>query len=369
MELARRLVELLGVASFRIAFHKPTSNSRTEMGWDDTYADSFVLRFWESEPVRAEIQHWISDSDVVIHGRFPIQHVRKRINSGKLTFAYQERYFKRKFSYLKVLFRSHRIIKNYWSVNRSNYHLLAAGAYTAFDLNRIGMFRGRSWKFGYFIEPSKTVNHDLGSSKLKLLWCARFSPVKQPAQVLEIARGLRERNIEFHLTMVGDGELRPQTELAVAEYGLSNQVEFIGWQAPEQVKLLMQSADIFLMTSHQAEGWGIVVNEAMSNGCATVVNRAVGSAPWLIEHGKTGLIYEDDHLAKLLDEIANLSRQELNVIGRTGYQHMVDTWSCQAAAKRFVSLAEHLLDKQLNDINGGDSTDVPFENGPCSPAA
>lgn len=374
MQLARRLVELLGAANFRIAFHKPTPSNRTEMGWEDNYTDSFVLRFWESATAKTETQHWIADSDVVIHGRFPIAHVRKRINSGKLTFAYQERYFKRKFSYLKVLFRSHRIIKNYWSVNRSNYHLLAAGAYTAFDLNRIGMFRGRSWKFGYFIEPSKLVNHDLSSSKLELLWCARFSAVKQPAQVLEIARGLRERNVSFNLTMIGDGELRSQTQLGAAQYDLSNQIKFIGWQTPEQVKLLMQSADIFLMTSHQAEGWGIVVNEAMSNGCATVVNRAIGSAPWLIEHGKTGLIYEDQQLTKLMDKIAKLSRLELNAIGRTGHQHMVDTWSCQAAAKRFIALAEHLLDKQLLDKQQGHLVNkaplnAPFENGPCSPTS
>ena len=368
MELARRLVELLGLENFRIAFHKPTSNSRTEMGWDDTYSDAFVLRFWESERTRAEIQHWISNADVVIHGRFPIAHVRQRINSGKLTFAYQERYFKRKFSYLKVLFRSHRIIKNYWSVNRRNYHLLAAGAYTASDLNRLGMFRGRSWKFGYFIEPSAAINHHSSRSDLTLFWCARFSPVKQPQQVLEIARGLQERNVNFNLTMVGDGELRAETERAVAEYGLSNQIKIIGWQTPEQVKSQMRTADIFLMTSDQGEGWGIVVNEAMSNGCATVVNRVVGSAPWLVEHGKTGLIYEDEHLAKLLDEIANLSRQQLKIMGRTGYQHMVDTWSCQAAAKRFVSLAGHLLDQQQKDLDAGDSIDVLFESGPCSPA-
>lgn len=369
MELARRLVELLGVENFRIVFYKPTSNSRTEMGWDDTYSDSFVLRFWESDRTRTEIQHWISNADVVIHGRFPITHVRKRINSGKLTFAYQERYFKRKFSYLKVLFRSHRIIRNYWSVNRRNYHLLAAGAYTASDLNRIGMFRGRSWKFGYFIEASDEVDHNVSGSDLTLLWCARFSPVKQPQQVLEIARGLQQRKVRFNLTMVGDGELRAQTERVAAEYGLSDQVKIIGWQTPAQVKALMRTADIFLMTSHQGEGWGIVVNEAMSNGCAAVVNRVVGSAPWLIEHGKTGLIYDDDHLAKLLDEIANLSRQQLNIIGRTGYQHMLDTWSCQAAAKRFVSLSGHLLDKQQKDLTDGHSIDAPFKSGPCSPAS
>ncbi|MFT4630465.1 MAG: glycosyltransferase involved in cell wall biosynthesis [Arenicella sp.] len=368
MELARRLAELLGDANFRIVFYKPTSNSRTEMGWDDSYSDSFVLRFWQSEHTRTEIRHWISNADVVIHGRFPIAHVRKRINSGKLTFAYQERYFKRKFSYLKVMFRSHRIIKNYWSVNRPNYHLLAAGAYTASDLNRIGMFHGRSWKFGYFIEPSDTINKNISGSELTLLWCARFSPVKQPQQVLEIARGLQQRKVRFKLTMVGDGELRAQTERAVTVYGLSDQIKILGWQTPEQVKALMRSADIFLMTSHQGEGWGIVVNEAMSNGCATVVNRAVGSAPWLIQHGKTGLIYEDEHLEKLLDEITNLSQQQLNTIGRAGYQHMVDTWSCQAAAKRFVSLAGHLLDQQNKDASNGHSIDTPFASGPCSPA-
>lgn len=365
MELARRFASGNGESNFRIAFHKPTSGDRTEMGWKDGYTESYILRFWASEKDRREIVRWIDSADVVIQGRFPINLLRRRIKSGKLTFAYQERYFKRKFSYLKVLFRGHRIIKNYWSVNRSNYHLLAAGAYTTFDLSRIGVFRDRSWKFGYFIEPPGRQQSARTSPELEIFWCARFSPVKQPQHVLEIAKGLKERGLQFHITMAGDGELRDQIQQSARRGGLSSYISFTGWQTSDEVNARMQYSDIFLMTSHQGEGWGIVVNEAMGCACTTVVNREVGSAPWLIKHGETGFIYDDGQLDKLLDQLSQLSRDQIAKIGEQGYQSMVNTWSCEVAAQRFLSLAESLL----SDSEDFESSKQLFMDGPCSPAS
>jgi glycosyltransferase involved in cell wall biosynthesis len=333
------------------------------MGWKDQYTESYILRFWDSQD-RSQVLQWIDDADVIIHGRFPIKFVRQRINSGKLTFAYQERYFKRKFSYLKVLFRLHRIIKNYWSVNRGNYHFLAAGAYAAPDLHRIGVFRGRSWKFGYFIEPQARPPVLRKSSQLKIYWCARFSQVKQPHQVVTIALGLKDRGVPFHITMAGDGELRVHIEESVKQQRLTENFSFTGWQSKDQINEQMRAADLFLMTSHQGEGWGIVVNEAMSSACAAVVNRAVGSAPWLIKHGETGFIYEDSQLDKLLDELSTISRDQIVKIGEQAYQNMVGEWSCEVAADRFLSLAESLVDDKVDY----ETSRNLFASGPCSPA-
>jgi len=361
MELAARFVEELGMDNFRIAFHKPTSTDRSEMGWKDGFEDKFILRFWESAEAQAETEQWIATADVVIQGRFPTQHIRQRVRAGRLTFAYQERYFKRQFSYLKAFFRLPRIIRNYWSLNCANYHLLAAGAYTAGDLKKLGMFKNRSWKFGYFIEPSDYQKRIHNHTRISILWCARFSEVKQPDQVLEIAHGLKQRNLSFHITMIGDGQLKQQTQDKVRQQGLSEDLTILGWQPANEVKHHMVNSDVFLMTSHQGEGWGIVVNEAMSNGCATVVNQVVGSAPWLIEHGRTGLIYTDDQVDTLLDKIAELDRSELLQMGREGHQRISENWSCKFAAQRFIQLANCLQ-------NDSESAATLFQDGPCSAA-
>ena len=85
------------------------------------------------------------------------------------------------------------------------------------------------------------------------------------------------------------------------------------------------------MTSHRGEGWGMVVNEALSCGCCVIANRELGAAPWLVEHGKSGFLYDDEFLDELLDEVVATSRDRLLDMGRLGQQRMVDEWSARVA--------------------------------------
>jgi len=363
MELADAFVAELGASNFRIVFQHPVSQSRVEMGWQDKYDQNYVIRYWASEQSRQQTSRWINDADVVIQGRFPTRFLRSRIRAGKLTFAYQERYWKRKFSYWRVLLRLPRLIRDYWSVNYDNYHLLAAGAYTAHDLNRIGLFTNRSWKFGYFINPHPAPPlRPPEATSLSILWCARICAIKQPERVLEIATGLKQRQIDFHITMVGDGELKSDIKDAIEQRGLAECITLTGWKSAQQVKQMMLNADVFLMTSHQREGWGVVVNEAISCGCMVVVNRQIGSAPWLIKHGETGFLYDDNELETVLNEITSKTRQQLLAMGSAGYRHITKTWSCQASARRFIALAT-----ALNQGNRSHAETL-FDHGPCSKA-
>ncbi|MEM7360604.1 MAG: glycosyltransferase family 4 protein [Pseudomonadota bacterium] len=362
MQFAQAMARELGVDNFRIVFHQDTSDSRTEMGWEDNFAEPFVIRYWLSEQTRQETSDWIDSADVVIQGRFPIKLVRQRIKSGKLTFAYQERYWKRRFSYGKLLFRLPRIIRNFWSVDRANYHLLAAGAYTTHDLNRIGVFRHRSWKFGYFLEPEPELQERLSSNGLTIVWCARICAVKQPEQAIEIATRLRDRGVKFKLKMIGDGELRSSTEESVQQHGLQEQFQIMGWQPSEVVAREMRQADFFLMTSHGGEGWGMVVNEAMAQGCATVVNRCVGSAPWLVQHSKTGLLYTDQQLDQLTEEITARDSGDWEQMGEAARAYLMSTWSCSVAAQRLIQLSQTLLTEDQQTAR------ELYSDGPCSPA-
>jgi len=147
MHFARAMVAELGEDNFRIAFKHDTSADRTEMGWKDEYSERYVLRFYEADS-KAECLKWVDQADVVIQGRFPIKYLRNRIKDGKLTFAAQERLWKKPPSWTRKISRLAHLFKNYYSVNKPNYHLLAIGAYAARDLNNLGVFINRSWRYG-----------------------------------------------------------------------------------------------------------------------------------------------------------------------------------------------------------------------------
>lgn len=360
MHYARAMVKRLGADNFRIVFQKPTSESRAEMGWKDEYTESYILRFWESDSVRQEVMQWIDQAEVVIQGRFPIKYVRERIKKGKLTFACQERLWKKKPSLKRKIARLPHLYKNYYSVNKSNYHFLAIGAYAAKDLNDMGIFKGRSWQFGYFIDVPEYQVRSSERQQLELLWCARLSPVKQPAKALEIAQGLIEKGLQVHLTMIGDGDLRDQINAEISRLGLQDNVTLTGWQTQEEVFQYMHKADLFLMTSHHGEGWGLVVNEAMSHGCGVIANKELGAAAWLVKDGETGYLYSDDDIAGLIRKIASTREEQLLAIGQQGQRRMESVWSASVAAERSIALFTSLLSEKNAEAR------LLFSEGPCS---
>ncbi len=364
MDFARAMAKLLGGDSFRAVFLKTVPEERLVMKWlgDDDFNEPFIIRFWQSDKTKMEARRWIDQADVVIQGHFPIRYVRERIKQGKLTFAKQERFWKKPPAIRRRITRLPRLYRNYWSVNRENYHFLAIGARAAQDLNELGIFKGRSWKFGYFMDTPEYQAREQREDAISLLWCASFIPVKQPHKALEIVRGLRERGMAVHLTMIGDGELRSSIEHLVRQSGMSGYVTLTGWQQPEEVKRHMVGSDLFLMTSHRGEGWGMVVNESLSCGCAVMATRESGAAPWLVEHGKSGFLYCGEALGNCLDEVAATRRDQLLNMGRLGHQRMMDQWSAQVAARRVIDLSAKLLD------GGMESARRLFRDGPCSVA-
>ena len=373
MELAAEFVKKLGNQNFRIIFYQSLSDSRSEMSWVDNYTQDYVIRFSASDASKKVGKDWIKSADIVIQGRFPSKYIRQRVKSGKLTFAYQERLWKKGFTIFRYLTRLPYLIKNYYSLNKPNYHFLAAGAYASADMRKIGMFNKRCWKFGYFIHPKPNLERKSRTDDvLKILWCARFSPVKQPSTVVEIARELRNMRVRFELTMIGDGELYEKTKQEITHSSLENEISLIGWQAQEKVEKFMSKADIFLMTSDHREGWGIVINEAMTNGCLVVANKEIGSVPWLLQHGTNGVVYQRNDALFVATEIAKLDRdrERLNLMANRGREHLNEVWSTQACANAFLELSARI---DLPSCQADEAEAVPQKNAiervsrPCEP--
>lgn len=343
MHFARAMAAELGEANFRIVFQKPTSAARAEMGWKDDYVEPYILRLWQFE---AEVASWIDEADVVIQGRFPINAIRHRIKSGKLTLACQERLWKKRPTLGRKLSRLGHFYKNYISVNKPNYHFLAIGGYAAQDLNQMGFFKGRSWQFGYFIDAPEYQARPERKS-VELLWCARLSDVKQPNMALDILSGLQQRGIKANLTMIGDGALRGALEAEIESRGIGNSIRLTGWQTQNEVRAHMCQADLFLMTSHHGEGWGLVVNEALSYGCGVVASQELGSAVWLVEQGVSGVLYTEQTLEAKLDNLAKLGRNGILAMGEAGNRRMRDMWSSKVAATRTIALCRCLIEGDL----------------------
>lgn len=353
MALAQSLADTLGKDNFRLIVLRPLDEVRTQMGWQDDYQQDFLLKYWQPES-KAEIQQWIDNADVVIQGRVPSDMVRQRIAAGKLTFAYQERLWKKGFWRLRNLLRLFSLYRNYWSLDRPNYHFLAAGSFASSDIAKIGCFKGRKWRFGYFIDSPLSESQIQRSQlpkqgdMLKVVWCGSLIDWKQPERLIELAKAFKNNNQSACIDVIGDGPLRAKLEQTISQYQLEQTIVLHGFKPREQIDDFMQSADVFLLTSNHREGWGVVVNEAMAQGCCVIANELAGASRWLVQHGKTGWLYPDDSFNQVIERLTNetISAREFRRLGEQGTQLHQQHWSAQVAAKRLVYLAQGLLDGQ-----------------------
>ena len=358
--LSEALDEMTG-RSFFFVETMEMEQERKNMGWGTTDIPPYVLQAYDPAQ-RKKCRKLIQEADVVLWGSCPYGLILPRLLAHKLTFCYSERIFKEGMSGFGFWGRA---IKYglFYRPPQKNHYLLASSAYTAADHARLHEFRGKALRWGYF---PQTIGYDLpqlmaAKQPATILWAARMIPWKHPEYAIGVAKQLRQWGCAFTMELVGNGELQQEMERLVAKEGLQEQVKLTGACTPEQVRRKMERAAIFLVTSDQNEGWGAVVNEAMNSGCAVVACRGVGAAPFLIESGKNGLLFEVGDPAGLAAQTRFLLEhpRQRQQMGEEAYRTIADTWNSSCAARRLIALSQDLLD--------GKKPVLP-QSGPCSPA-
>jgi glycosyltransferase involved in cell wall biosynthesis/peptidoglycan/xylan/chitin deacetylase (PgdA/CDA1 family) len=120
----------------------------------------------------------------------------------------------------------------------------------------------------------------LPAAKPILLWVGRMVPVKGLDVLLQACTMLRDRGVDFHLHLVGDGPLRPALEAERQRRGLAEVVSFAGTRSPEQLPDWYRAADLTVLPS-LSEGVPNVLRESLSCGTPCVASR-VGGIPEIL---------------------------------------------------------------------------------------
>lgn len=332
---------------------------RKQLGYQEV-TTPYLLRY--NKDTKDEIEKLIMDAEAVICGEAPSSMIKKRVQAGLLTFRDDERRYKSVLKYLKWP------VYTYHSRLFNKGYLLCASAYGARDYVLSGMKPSKCYKWGYFPEvisygtPDELIN--LKGSKnngaISILWVGRLIELKHPELAIIVAENLKSEGYKFELNIVGTGVLEDELKTGVLAKHLDDVIKFRGSMPPDQVREYMDKADIFMFTSSRREGWGAVLNESMSSGCAVVASHAVGSVPYLIKDGENGLIFKSQDALSFYTKVKFLmdNHDEIYRLGRNAYLTMRDEWSPQTACRNLLELIEALK-------NG---KDTPILAGPCSKA-
>lgn len=357
--VADEMYRLLG-DDFRFVATMPRGNSHLK-GGEDCSSRSYCIMASESDEAHREALELAENADVCVFGACSQEYAVQRAvcNPKGLAFEMGERWLKR--GLLNILSPALRL----WWLNyrryyrNANFYKLCSGGFVAADDTRLGCYKGRHFKWGYFPALPKFEQTFKENSVIQIMWCARLIPLKHPELPLQLAKRLQDDGYNFHLNIVGDGEMRSQLEKLISEYGIADCVTLQGNVPNEQVLKVMCENDIFLFTSNRLEGWGAVANEAMSSGCCVVANKAIGSSPYLIKERETGLTY-DGSISSLYTQVKYLmdNLEDCKRMGENARWQMQQIWSPANAACSLLTL--------IDDLQTGKDTSIT--EGPCSKA-
>lgn len=340
------------------------TQERLNMGWGGEQTPSYVVKCDSKDKHANEhVRQLINDADVVMLGHAPYQMVKERLKKGGLVFLYRERLYKAGLRWYRLPIYFLRHFRNY--IRFKNFYTLCASAYTPVDFSRTLSFLGKTYKWGYFPQVKTYENvDDLIDSKTpaSILWAGRHIDWKHPEVAIEVAKKLKDNGYNFNLNIIGTGVLEDDIRHAIESNNLGDCVKVLGPMKPEQVREYMEDSEIFLFTSDRNEGWGAVLNESMNSACAVVASHAIGSVPFLLNHGENGLVYRDGSVEDAYNNVKMLldNAEIRKNISQKAYYTMLEEWNAENAAKRFVALCEKML--------AGEYKPFPYESGVCSKA-
>jgi teichuronic acid biosynthesis glycosyltransferase TuaC len=141
-----------------------------------------------------------------------------------------------------------------------------------------------------------------------LIWVGRMVPLKGLDVLLEACVALRQRGVDFHLYLLGDGPLRKSLEAESIGRGLSMAVSILGPVPHERLPDWYRAADLTVLPS-RSEGVPNVLRESLACGTPFVASR-VGGIPEIAD-GSSGRLVPPDNSTALAETITQaLSEQE-----------------------------------------------------------
>jgi glycosyltransferase involved in cell wall biosynthesis len=143
----------------------------------------------------------------------------------------------------------------------------------------------------------------------------------------------------WSLVLLGDGELAPEIDKKIVEYGLADRVILPGFRQYDELPVYYGLASALVHAS-TTEQWGLVVNEAMASGLPVIVSERCGCAQDLVENGVTGFTFDPDDTSALANLMARVAGGAVDVerMGRAARERIA-AWSPERFAESVLAAA------------------------------
>lgn len=370
VQIADELYRILGNDFY---FVELSGIKQNKGGILDFSSRPYLIPSWQSQYHYERAMRLANTLDIcVFSGAESLPFQVSRLENNLMSFDMGERVLKRGILNLA----SPRLLKYIYTYNLNRWKTkplfkLTCSAFAAQDYNKLGLFKNKCYKWGYFtaVDENYELKDFSNSNSISFMWCARFLKWKHPEAAIELSRRLRKKGYKFTFDIYGsENNIGPhdrpyaasQLQEMIDRYNLGDNVKLCGNHSNSEIIHQMRLHDIFIFTSDKQEGWGAVANESMSNGCLLIASNKIGSVPYLIKDGVNGFMYEDGSIDSLEQKVEHilLNRDKMIEMRRNAILTMQKLWNAKLAVRNLLSLCNNLLQ--------GKDTDIL--EGPCSKA-
>lgn len=343
-----------GIDYWFVSTYAAIPEERRKLGFSDKFHElDYVLNAVRDSD---KVDELIRTSDLVITSYVGLNLVSERVLRGQITFLETERLFKKTGngidSFIKNYLRRIKYTRKLSMLIKSeSCYFLLIGNYAVRDHILCGVRPDKIMKFAYFPAKSSYENRNYTpKGRVRLLWAGRLIKWKHPERAVSIVKKMQEEGHDVHLTVIGTGPM--EATLVKMSYGYN--IELIGSVPFSKVRQYMHDADIFLFTSDYEEGWGCVLNEAMSEGDAVVASSMAGSTTFLIKNGVNGITYdgsEEQLYHAVKSYITN--RELIAKYGIAGRETIEKKWNSDIAADNLITQFSKILHgEEPDEIDG-----------------
>ncbi len=178
----------------------------------------------------------------------------------------------------------------------------------------------------------------------RLVNVGRLNEQKGQLLLVEALGLVAQDGIDFHLTLVGDGELRGVVEEAIRRHGLERCVTITGWASGAVVREELLASRALILPSF-AEGLPVVIMEALGLG-RPVVSTYVAGIPELVEPGRSGWLIPAgsvEHIAQAVREVLAAPAEQLEAMGAEGRRAVLARHDVRVTAASLRALLERYV--------------------------
>jgi glycosyltransferase involved in cell wall biosynthesis len=172
-----------------------------------------------------------------------------------------------------------------------------------------------------------------------LLFVASLTGRKGIKYLIQAMPAILAADPKSKLIIIGDGDVRSETEAQVAELKIKESVVFLGFLSPDSLPEYFASCDIFILPS-LSEGFPVVVISAISCGAVTLVTNLPVFEELSATHSNLLTVVEKENPAAISSAVVNIfenfsAYREKSVANR---QFVLDNFSAATIALKYKQL-------------------------------